>query len=84
MLHEAGYDYESLPRLTYAEVRRLMEGKRVHQRIKEMARETERNDGAALGRTVPRESDEELLADYAERMDRGEVGQSSLSTRGGA
>ena len=78
MLHEAGYDYESIPRLTYPEVRRLMEGKRVHQKIKEMSRETNRNGGAALGRTVPRESDEALLDDYADRMSRGEAGQSSL------
>jgi hypothetical protein len=65
-------------RLTYAEVRRLMEGKRVHQKMQELARENDRHDGAALGRAVPRESDEELLADYAGRMDRGEVGQNAV------
>jgi hypothetical protein len=78
VLHEAGYDYETMTALTYAEVRRLMEGKRVHEKVKNMARETNRNDGAALGRTVPRESDERLLDDYADRMERGEVGQSTL------
>lgn len=61
-------------RLTFPEVRRLMEGKRVHAKMKELARETNQNDGAAPGRTVPRESDNELLADYADRMERGEVG----------
>jgi len=64
--------------LTYAEIRRLMEGKRVHEQIKNMAQETQQTDGAALGRTVPRESDEQLLEDYAERMETGAVGGASL------
>lgn len=34
---------------------------------------------AALGRTVPRKSDNELLEDYADRMERGEAGTTSLS-----
>jgi hypothetical protein len=78
VLHEAGYDYESMTALTYAEVRRLMEGKRVHEKVKQMARDTNRDDGAVLGRTVPRESDEQLLDDYADRMERGDAGQSTL------
>jgi hypothetical protein len=55
-----------------------MEGKRVHEKMKQIAQDTERNDGAALGRTVPREGDEELLNDYADRLDRGEAGGGSL------
>jgi hypothetical protein len=31
------------------------------------------------GRVVPRESDEDLLADYADRMDRGEAGQTTMT-----
>jgi len=57
-----------------------MEGKRVHEKMKQIARDTERNDGAALGRTVPRESDEELLNDYADRLDRDEAGGGSLGS----
>jgi hypothetical protein len=73
VLHEAGYDYEDIPKLTAAETRRLMEGRRVDAEIREKMREIERNDGdgggAAQGRVVPRESDEELLDDYADRLD---------------
>ncbi|QPL12244.1 hypothetical protein HrrHc1_115 [Halorubrum phage Hardycor1] len=55
-------------------MRRLIEGRRVDAEIKNMIREaetrTDTNDGgAALGRTVPRASDNELLDDYAERLD---------------
>lgn len=51
-----------------------------------MANEQNRHDGSGRdlrGRVVPRESDEELLADYADRMERGEVGQNAR-TLGGA
>lgn len=50
-----------------------------------MIREAKQNgdDGrAALGRTVPRRSDEELLDDYAGRLDRGEAGGSTFRAGG--
>lgn len=75
---EGGYDYHEIPKLTAAEVRRFMEGKRVHEKIKQMRRDASQNDGAALGRTVPRDSDEELLENYAERIDGDSGGAASL------
>jgi len=50
-----------------------MEGKRVHGEIKEAYREAHEaagNDGSlngALGKTIPRESDKQLLRDFEER-----------------
>lgn len=86
MLHEAGYDYTDIPELTASEIRRLVEGKRVDAEIENMIRESKRHEdgrtsGAALGRAVPRESDDELLDDYADRMANGEVGGTSLGGR---
>lgn len=73
ILHEAGYDYESIPRLTRAEIRRLHEGKRVHQKIKQLTRELSDDDGGfdstAQGRVVPRESDERKLREWRDRLD---------------
>lgn len=44
-----------------------------------MKREQNRNGGKSpRGRTVPRESDEQLLSEYADRMENGEVGAASL------
>jgi hypothetical protein len=95
VLHELGYSYSgtsspSIQDLTLPEVRRLLEGKRVDGEITRLMQQQARADtldgtdgGRDLrGRAVPRQSDEALLSDYADRMDRGEVGQNTLSMNG--
>lgn len=70
MLHEAGYTYTNdatISSLTTAEVRRLMEGQRVHEEIKHKMEKSQRSDSGALGKTVPRQSDKEALKDFEAR-----------------
>lgn len=76
--------FDDIPRLTAPEVRRLLEGKRVKNEMEHMAREQNRHGDRddLRGRVVPRESDEALLADYADRMERGEVGENAMSLGG--
>lgn len=62
--------------LTVCEVRRLMEGHRVDERINKMAQDHRQKERAKeegnLGKTVPRESDEEMLEEWQEKLDDGQ------------
>lgn len=50
MLHEdAGYDYESIPRLHASEVRRYLEGRRQRALDKQHARKTKQQSSASPG-----------------------------------
>ena len=67
-------------------MRRLIEGRRVDAEIKNMIRESgtaggSNRGGAALGRTVPRESDNDLLENHAERL--AEQDGAIMDARGG-
>lgn len=61
--------------LTRCEIRRLMEGQRVHEEIKSKMRDMKHDTGtgnrAAMGRTVPRESDKKLLEEHETNGDGG-------------
>lgn len=63
-----------MSKLTLPEIRRILEGQRVHNEIKQELREAQDAAGPgrdlddALGRTVPRESDHEKLRDLDERI----------------
>lgn len=78
-MHEAGYAYteeRTISSLTAREQRRLIEGKRVNNEIQAEMREAQQREQAgddALGTAVPRESDQELLEDFENRRQRGEV-----------
>lgn len=91
VLHEAGYTHTpeaTIDSLTRAERRRLHEGKRVHEQIKQLIRDmTDETGGidveAAKGRTVPRPSDERKLQEWADRLDgSGNGGLGSASGTG--
>lgn len=71
-MHEAGYTYTdsaTISSLTSSEVRRLMEGQRVHEEIKQQMQKAQQDDSpsGALGKTVPRESDKQALRDFEAR-----------------